>query len=267
MRKYILIWLMIFTGIAGSHAQDNHDTLSVNANNVIGQEGDSALIREHLAPIPDTSLYYKPLLVSADTIANWKQTRDFAYAAYMDSLLVDKQQKDAMNRETTSMAGPGWLDRLLASPETKIFFWGVAILFILFILYRLFLAEGFFARNSKSFKRKEILEEEDEVTGENELTSKISGALQSGNYRLAIRYHYLQTLKDLGALKLIELAADKTNFQYVREITQRKFQNDFSALTLHYEYVWYGEMNIDKTIYIKLAPRFLGFSQKIRSGN
>lgn len=259
--------MISFAGIAGSHAQVSYNTQSDSTKNETRQEVDSEIAREHLTPLPDTSLFFKPLQVSADSITNWKQTKDFAYAAYLDSLLQDKQQKDTMNRETSSTAGPGWLDRVLASPGTKIFFWGLAIVFILFILYRLFLAEGFFTRNSKALKRKKTQMDDEEIAGEYDLTGKISEAAQSGHYRLAIRYHYLQTLKNLAELKLIELAADKTNFQYVREITQRKFQNDFSALTLHYEYVWYGEMNIDETIYKILAPRFSGFSQKIRSGN
>ena len=67
----------------------------------------------------------------------------------------------------------------------------------------------------------------------------------------------------MAAKNIIELAADKTNNNYVRELTNKNYQQDFAALTLNYEYVWYGEFAIDENIYRRLATDFLQFNNKI----
>ena len=162
---------------------------------------------------------------------------------------------------------PSWLDNVFASPATRIFFWTLAVIFILFILYKLFLTEGVF---KKKVKKNELVApevEEEVITSESDFDRNINQAVKSGNYRLAIRYQYLKTLHKLADRHLIEMAADKTNYQYVREISQRSYQNDFASLTLSYEYVWYGEFNIDGAGYHKIAPGFSEFNKKVEPGN
>ena len=40
-------------------------------------------------------------------------------------------------------------------------------------------------------------------------------------------------------------------------------QNDFASLTLNYEYVWYGEFEVEKDIYDKIEKGFRNFNQKV----
>ena len=98
----------------------------------------------------DTTISYKQLNISADTIQNWKELKAFEYARYLDSLLKEKQNKKKEKTEDiTPSSGPSWLDNVFASPATRIFFWTLAGIFILFILYKLFLTEGFFKKKVK----------------------------------------------------------------------------------------------------------------------
>jgi Domain of unknown function (DUF4129) len=129
-------------------------------------------------------------------------------------------------------------------------------------LYRLFLAEGAFKRKPKSAKAEAEVEEEI-ITNESNFDALIRQALQGGNYRQAVRYQYLRTLHLLAEKNMVQLAPDKTNFQYVSEIANRSHQQPFASLTLNYEYVWYGEFEIDKNIYDKIESGFKGFNQKI----
>ena len=112
--------------------------------------------------------------------------------------------------------------------------------------------------------------EEDVLTGESDFDTLINQSLKSDNYRLAVRYQYLKVLHKLADKHFIEMAADKTNYQYVREVAGRggraahqDFQNEFASLTLSYEYVWYGEFAVDETIYRKIATGFTQFNQKL----
>ena len=216
---------------------------------------------------PDTAIFYNQLKVSPDSIQNWKNQKGFEYAGYLDSLLKSKQDNRIEKANTRVSTGPGWLDRVLSSTATKVFFWILAGIFIVFILYRLFLAESFFKKQPAKLTSPESDISAEETDDENDSDRNISMALEKGNYRLAIRYHYLKVLQSLAVKKLIEPAADKTNYQYVREMTHRPYQNDFASLTLSYEYVWYGEFNIDEKLYAKIAPGFSGFNQKIQTGN
>jgi hypothetical protein len=88
-------------------------------------------------------------------------------------------------------------------------------------------------------------------------------AFEGGNYRLAVRYQYLKSLNSLAVRQHISLAADKTNYQYVQEIANTVLKNEFSSLTLNYEYIWYGEFVIDGSKYQRLAASFSDFNKKI----
>jgi hypothetical protein len=210
---------------------------------------------------PDTTLYINNLAFPADSMQNWKDLKEFAYAKYLDSLLKEKQKTQV--RSKPGSYEPGVMNSILASSVVRVFLWTLAILFILFILYKLFLAEGVFKRESRAVKQQTPEVEEEVISSESDFNNLINQALQANNYRQAVRYQYLKTLHKLSDRNLVELAKDKTNFQYVRELRNPAFQNDFASLTLNYEYVWYGEFIIDKSIYQKIESNFTALNQKL----
>jgi len=211
----------------------------------------------------DTTLYYNRLTISPDSIENWKNLNEFAYVKHLDSLLKAKQAADTMKEKEIASSGPGWFENLLSSGGFQLMLWILAVLFILFILYKLFLTEGAFRKNSKNLNSLEPQAEEEIINEQSDFEQLIKQAFQKDNYRLAVRYHYLKTIHKLADKNLISLAADKTNYQYVREISNPNYQNDFAALTLKYEYVWYGEFAIDESIYKRMEPDFLQFNNKL----
>lgn len=214
----------------------------------------------------DTTLYYISYTVPKDSVAGWKAGRGFEYTSYLDSLLratQAKQKKAAEEVKDQPPAEPSWLDNLVTSNGLQYFLWFLAGAFVLFILYNLFLADGVFKKSPKTNAAAVPDAEEEHIDEESDFDKLIRTAVQSGNFRLATRYHYLQTLHLLAGKKQIQLAADKTNYQYVREVVNKNLQNDFSAITLNYEYVWYGEFAIDEIVYSKLKTAFVSFKNKI----
>ena len=261
MRKFVYILLLSCSACSGLCAQDRKTEEQDTAYLSDDERDDQADQKV------DTSLFFSSVRVAPDTVQRWKNLKAFEYARYLDSLLKESEKKEKLQTGVKTSSGPGWLDRLLSSSATSIFFWSLAIAFVLFILYRLFIAEGFFKRNSKA-SQTEVNEVKEEIlSGTVDFDNRINQAIAGGNYRLAVRFQYLKTLHRLADRRYIELAADKTNFQYVREINNRDYQNEFSSLTLSYEFVWYGEFQIDEHLYSKIAPRFSGFNQKIQPGN
>ena len=238
----------------------------------------------------DSTLTPNQLTIPKDSVESWKNSSAFAYAKYLDSLLKVKQETEkakiakaptprrSSSSSSKSSSSPviverdrsSWLDTLFVSPVTSTILWVLAALFISFILYKLFLGGGNpFKKRTKTLPQSASETAEEEVTNESDFDAFIRQSAAKGNYRLAIRYQYLKLLHRLADKRFIEMAADKTNYQYVRELAGRgpavnqQFQNDFASLTLNYEYVWYGEFNVDDTIYNRIAAGFNQFNQKI----
>ena len=253
MHKTFFISILILLFCSTAKAQDEKYVYT-----------DSSVVSESESIIKiDTTVYFSELTVSSDSIEAWKNLKSFTYTKYLDSLLKEKKQEQDKQKKTyEEPAGNSWLDSILSSLGLQYFLWGLAVFFVLFILYKLFLTEGAFRKRTTSAAvTPEVAEEH--ISSESDFTALIREAIKGGNYRLAIRYQYLQTLHKLAGKNLVELAADKTNYQYVREIANQNYQNDFAALTLNYEYVWYGEFNIDENIYRKMEPGFVTFNNKL----
>ena len=290
MHKFIYILLFLFPFSSHLQAQDKkemvrdsivmiqeklNDSIERTVHKVGIDQGDNASNGpEYLQQNIDTTLHFSQFSISPDTIQSWKNLKTFAYARYLDSLLKERQKKDhgkenegTMNNEVAPSSGPSWLDNVFSSIITRVIFWTLAGIFVLYILYKLFLTEGYSKRKTSAQTPAEPEISEEIITGESDFDRNISQAIRSSNYRLAVRYQYLRTLYKLADKHFIELAADKTNYQYVRELKNRDYQNNFASLTLNYEYVWYGEFNINENVYRKIAARFSEFNQQIQPNN
>ena len=73
----------------------------------------------------------------------------------------------------------------------------------------------------------------------------IKTAEKNGHYRLAIRYYYLWLLKKLNQAGFIEYDIEKTNSDYQRELTAEKLSDDFAYTSYLYNYIWYGEFEVN----------------------
>lgn len=215
-------------------------------------------VDEDVAFVADTTLKNNRLLINADSAATLKNHPDLAYAKNLDSLLsaYQKQQSEAI-RESED---PSWLVAVLGSPITRYFFWMLAIVFVVFIISKLFLTDNIFQRSS-IMKSVKILEEDSGTLSPNANYQKlIAQAVSQQNYRLGIRYLYLQSLQQLTQKGVIDFAPDKTNYEYVQELSGKSYKKDFATLTRDYEYAWYGEFVINQNIFETIQDKFKNFN-------
>ena len=84
----------------------------------------------------------------------------------------------------------------------------------------------------------------------------IKDALKTKDYRLAVRYQYLKALKLLSLEEIISWHFDKTNSDYLQEIENKDLKEAFQNVSYAYEYIWYGELEIDKKTYGITNNRF-----------
>lgn len=69
------------------------------------------------------------------------------------------------------------------------------------------------------------------------------------DYRSAIRYHFLFTLKKLTDKNLISWNPEKTNRDYLRELKNENQKEDFRKIAHVYDYIWYGEFDTQEKEY------------------
>jgi hypothetical protein len=93
------------------------------------------------------------------------------------------------------------------------------------------------------------------------LDELLNSALAAGDFRLAIRYHFLQTLQNLNKKQLIQLQPQGTNQEYLRSMRNQTGFETFKQLTYYYEYIWYGEFAIDNDLYQRIAQVFKAFNR------
>ncbi len=102
-----------------------------------------------------------------------------------------------------------------------------------------------------------------ENLAEAELNNPIKQAEAQGNYTLAIRLYYLKALQDLMQKKLIRWQKDKTNGQYVRELSVTALHFPFKNLTRIFDYVEYGEYPVKRAEYDFYKQQFDAFLREV----
>ncbi len=213
-------------------------------------------------PVTDTTLYTHVIAFPKDTIAAWKMDKRFAYVKILDSLLKAKQQEEMNSHKSSSGDGSlSFFARILSSGVLKIFFWAIAICFVLFIIYRLFINNGIFRKAAQAGAVKEM-EEQEKIMSPADFDALVRQSFKLGDYRMAVRYLFLKSLRQLADKGHLQHSVEKTNYQYVQEIKADK-KKDFASLVLNYEYIWYGHLNISREQYEYIEKSYISFNNKI----
>jgi hypothetical protein len=88
---------------------------------------------------------------------------------------------------------------------------------------------------------------------------EIRRAIQSKNFRLAVRLMYLQVLKNLADKGFIRWEENKTNAAYQMELQGGSLSRNFGELTFHFESNWYGAVPIEEKEFLVVSERFQFF--------
>lgn len=97
-----------------------------------------------------------------------------------------------------------------------------------------------------------------------EVESALEQALREDDYRKAYRLRYLGVLKELIAQNLIFYKKEKTNYEYLLQLTGREVYEPFRMLTFNFDGIWYGDLFIDKEKYETLETHFDSFNRAIK---
>lgn len=193
-----------------------------------------------------------------DAISNYKEQKEFQY--------------DEIGQQQLSLWDKFWLwfwdviGELFQGAAANIFsryiFIGLGVALILFIVIKIIGAEKIFAKKSKEtiLPYDVITENIHEIDYEQELQRLVA----ERKFRLAVRLLYLRALKKLSDAEIIQWQPDKTNYNYLMEISKPELRNDFSQLTLQFDYIWYGDFPIDEVKFDPINQSFNQFNNQIK---
>lgn len=109
-----------------------------------------------------------------------------------------------------------------------------------------------------------LFSEEEEIIRRKDIDQLIEKALQKKNYRLAIRYQYLKSLRFLEEGNMIRYEFSKTNQDYIAELQQHPVSHLFSEITRYYDYAWYGGFSVSLAQYQNMDRNFRAFVQQLQ---
>lgn len=179
---------------------------------------------------------------------------------YVDDLKKKKEKKIEEKEKSGSLAGDAFVDFM-----ANIFPYVLGIL-VVFIIFKSFVnTEAGFWKFGKTSKKvhEQLIHEEHEDFDKNNYEQLLHLALENKDFRLATRYYYLSLLKRLSQKKLISYHKDKTNTEYTFELPDGSMRKDFSLLAYIYDYVWYGEFQVDEDKFKTIETNYKSFLQTI----
>ncbi len=139
----------------------------------------------------------------------------------------------------------GWTLNKVFSREFSLFIFST--LFVILIIAIIMRVQDVSLRNI--FGRRKLETDELDIYAEDvnkmDFETLISDSIKARNYRMAVRFLYLKTLKAMSDNHLIDWSPNKTNYSYLNEIKSVTVRNKFIESTRIFDFVWYGEFVLD----------------------
>lgn len=251
-RIYIfLLFLLHFSGVAAAQStkQDIADSTSMET-------------KEYLVEMPDTTSFsiitsVDPVMVRSvpqEIVDSLKAADDFWYANL-------KPVKKERQRQTETAESPGifrqkWFRTLL---------WIFILVSLVGVIFWYLVSSDIllFRKKAKRIDGQSVDDTTDDIFSI-EFDKEISSAEEAGNYRLAVRLWYLYAIKALTDKNHINYQPGRTNYDYVAQLSSGEYYRDFSRLTRHFEYTWYGQFKLSAEAYHVMRNEFSPFIKGLR---
>jgi Domain of unknown function (DUF4129) len=199
-----------------------------------------------------------PSKFDKDSISNYKDQKEFQY--------------DEIGQRQLSWWDKFWMwfwgligsliQGATSNLISRYIFIGLGVALILYIVIKTIGTENIFRKKSKEtiLPYDVITENIHEIDYEQELQRLVA----ERKFRLAVRLLYLRALKKLSDAEIINWQPDKTNYNYLMEIDKPELRNDFSKLTIQFDYIWYGDFPIDEVKFEPINQSFNQFNSQIK---
>lgn len=131
-----------------------------------------------------------------------------------------------------------------------------AIFFIVFLLLKND-ARSLFYRKGAAVSV-DFMESVDDIQ-EIDFDKRIAEEVARRDFRKAVRLYFLKIIKELNQHHLINWKQDKTNTDYLKELRNGSYYQQFAELSKLYEYIWYGDFRLDEANFLTVIQKFNQF--------
>lgn len=107
---------------------------------------------------------------------------------------------------------------------------------------------------------------EDNFTKSN-LDKWLQHAIDTQDYYLMVRIHFLIVLKTLENFQFIRWKKNKTNWHYIQDLDHNQLQPSFQELVYAYDKIWYGEKDFSEQELQQVIAQFESFKSSIKEGS
>ncbi len=188
----------------------------------------------------------------------WKKAKEgIEYLKPEEKEKKKKETEEALDTaEASDFSLSEWLSEIFISPGGKL----VAILLIIGIL--VFMVMKLLMNRNPDSKRKVpdtaalVWKDSSDIPEESDMEKYLREAIETGDYKVAVRILYLMVIRQLNENKFIVWKKDKTNRDYLNEMRTRTDYPHFREVTHIYEVVWYGDFNISAPEFNKIQSVF-----------
>lgn len=206
-----------------------------------------------IAKIDTSSVDYKP--VSVVKLSHYRQSSDFQY---MDKQPIVSGFWKALRykiRQILRSLFSGSISRPLIHLLTILLVTSAIIILIMLILTLFGIdIQAILVRSKKLKNPVDSIQESNSLGFDFDVLAQHE--IDAGNYHLAIRYLYLKLLQILANQHLISWQRDKTNRDYINELLNTSYINEFKIITLDYEFIWYGKFQCNRFSFENIHSQF-----------
>ncbi len=201
---------------------------------------------------------------ATESDTSWMHDPGFAYIPTLDSMLrVTNNRIDSLNASvrinTSKGSGPSAFAAFFQNTAVRIFFWALLAVFVAYIVYSIFFRYPA-VKSLKDDNGEEVIEV-GKLLDADSCHQKIAAAEREGNYRLAVRYLFMQILAQLDSNGKIHFAPEKTNADYIREMRGDDFLDHFARLSGVFIYTWYGHQFPREDDYWEIKQLFIDYNK------
>jgi hypothetical protein len=268
IKTIIFLFFAVFCSTVSVLAQTTADPDSATYHILEEQDTSSILRYEEAAATPTTEYNSEAdsMIKPTNFTVTPHQFDEASWKKITEGINYNREQpKPVVEPKRQREPGFSNMDFSGLSGIFKMLLWVLLIGILVVVLVYLLNSDLFGPNNRKLSSATTIdLDNIEQHLQESDLEKYLRQALAQKEYKQAIRLYYLMLIKELSAKEYIEWRKEKTNRQYLYELsTKPMLQTPFRESTRIFERVWYGETAFEERDFEQVAPVFQGFLNKI----
>lgn len=208
--------------------------------------------------------------IDDSVVTGWKGDKAYEYANDSAYWRWDEAQARSTGSRSHGRGSSGDqpsegpLTRLLNSKGFEYFFLFLLGAILLYAIVRIIVANRLqlFYRPPKRMPA--VKPGGEDGSPEEDLEGRLTHFIQIKDYRQAVRYLYLKTLRLLNDREMIRYHPESTNYDYWQQLSPMPQGKPFHDLITIYENVWYGEFPLGDALFMRLRQYFEDFYKTFR---